>query len=377
MARGENGLIVVAGAPTAITNGVIAGVLDQVGEGADLLEVWGAIAGLPGVLDDRILDLGMQKHKTIEALRRTPGSILGGRTRAMTDEDGPRLIEVLTKHNIGTLIFIGGLPALEGAKFAVQAAKNASYELSVLCVPVSPENEVSAGDHCPGYGSAARAAALLARDAGRGAMGGEEPIVVLEFGGAGAGWLAAATALARDEFNSAPHAILLPERQVDLDEMVEEMRRAHQKHGCVVVVTTDAARDKNGNALDAASLTEQLSTRLNLPARYDKLGLTTSVSGANIARGDAEEAYNLGQLIVRLADDDLSGYVVAIGREGETRGERGYKVIEQTLQLDQVEEFPRVFPDEFIAGETNVSDEFLDWARPLLGGALPEYAALS
>ena len=72
MARGENGLIVAAGAPTAVTNGIIAGVLDQVGEGADLLEVWGAIAGLPGVLDDRVIDLGLQKHKTIEALRRTP-----------------------------------------------------------------------------------------------------------------------------------------------------------------------------------------------------------------------------------------------------------------------------------------------------------------
>ena len=206
---------------------------------------------------------------------------------------------MLAKHEIGTLIFIGGLPALEAAKFAVEAAKTAGYELSVLVVPVSPENEVSAGDHCPGYGSAARAAALATRDAARGALGGEEPIVVLEFGGAGAGWLAAATALARDEFNAAPHAILLPERQVDLDEMVEEMRRAHQKYGYIVVVTTDAARDKDGNALDAANLTEQLSAKLNLPARYDRLGLTTSVSGADIAIGDANEAYGLGGLIVR------------------------------------------------------------------------------
>ena len=377
MARGENGLIVAAGAPTAVTNGVIAGILDQVGEGADILEVWGAIAGLPGVLDDRIIDLGMQKHKTIENLRRTPGSVLSGRTRAMTAEDGPRFIEALGKREIGTLFFIGGLAAVEGARFAVRAAADAGYQLNVLCVPVSPENEVAAGDHCPGYGSAARAAALATRDAGRGALGGEEPVVVLEFGGAGAGWLAAATALARDEFNSAPHAILLPERQVDLDEMVEEMRRAHQKYGYVIVVTTDAARDKDGNSLDAVNLTEQLSARLNLPARSDRLGLTTSVSGANIARGDADEAYGLGGLLVRLADDELSGYVVALGREGEGRGEKGYKVIEQTLQLEQVEEFPRVLPDEFIAGETNVSDAFVDWARPLLGGALPEYAALS
>ena len=378
MARGENGLIVAAGAPTAVTNGVIAGILDQVGEGADILEVWGAIAGLPGVLDDRIIDLGLQKHKTIEALRRTPGSVLSGRTRYLTDEDGPRLVEALGKRDIGTLFFIGGLPAIEGAKFAVKAASDAGYDLSVMCVPVSPENEVAAGDHCPGYGSAARAAAISTRDAGRGAQGGEEPIIVLEFGGAGAGWLAAATALARDEFNSAPHAILLPERPTDVDELVEEMRRAHQKYGYAVIVTTDAARDSEGNALDAITLTEQLSEKLNLPARYDRLGLTTSVSGVHIARADADEAYGLGQLVVRLSDDDLSGYIVALGREGEARGEKGYKVIEQTLQLEQVEEFPRALPDEYLApGGAGVSDEFLEWARPLLGGALPEYAALS
>ena len=378
MARGENGLIVAAGAPTAVTNGVIAGILDQVGEGADLLEVWGAIAGLPGVLDDRIIDLGLQKHKTIENLRRTPGSVLGGRTRYLTDEDGPKLIEALQKREIGTLFFIGGLPAVEGAKFAVAAAQTANYELSVLCVPTSPENEVAAGDHCPGYGSAARAAALSTRDAGRGALGGEEPIVVLEFGGAGAGWLAASTALARDEFNSAPHAILLPERDTDVDELIEEMRRAHQKYGYVVVVTSDGAKDKAGDALDAATLTEQLSDKLNLPARYDRLGLTTSVSGANIARADADEAYNLGRLAVRLADDELSGYAIALGRESEARGEKGYKVIEKTLRLEEVEELPRVLPEEFIAaGGAGVSEEFLEWARPLLGGALPEYAALS
>ena len=254
----------------------------------------------------------------------------------------------------------------------------AGYDLSVMCVPVSPENEVAAGDHCPGYGSAARAAAIATRDAGRGAQGGEEPIIVLEFGGAGAGWLAASTALARDEFNSAPHAILLPERPTDVDELVEEMRRAHQKYGYAVIVTTDAARDGEGNALDAITLTEQLSEKLNLPARYDRLGLTTSVAGAHIARADADEAYGLGQLVVRLSDDDLSGYVVALGREGEARGEKGYKVIEQTLQLEQVEEFPRALPDEYLSpGGAGVSEEFLEWARPLLGGALPEYAALS
>ena len=378
MARLENALLAVAGAPTAVTNGAIAGILDELGNSGAMSEVYGAIAGLTGLLDGRLVDLGAQKRKTIEGLRRTPGSVLSGRHRYMTESDAPALVEAFKAHEIGTLFVLGGLPALELAKFSAEAAKAAGYELTVMCVPLSPENEVSVGDHCPGYGSAVRAAALSVRDAGRGAQGGEEPVVVLEIGGAGNGWLAGATALARDAQNPSPHLILLPERDADTDELVEEARRAFQKYGYVVVVTTDGAKDKTGESLSGQNLSETLSDRLNLPARFDRIGLTSSVSGANIARGDADEAYNLGVLAAKLAEEAYSSYVVAYNRDPEGKGERGYKVVEATLQLEQVEELPRSVPGDFILPSgTNVSEAFLDWARPLVGGALPEDAALS
>lgn len=380
MARGENALIAVAGAPTAVTNGVIAGILDEVGKGLDnssIIEVYGAAGGVAGIIDGKLVDLGAQKRKVIEGLRRTPGSVLSGRHRLFETEDGAAFVATLKRSDIGTLFLLGGLPAVEFARFAVEAAKTAKYELSVLCVPLSPENEVLAGDHTPGYGSAARAAAIIARDAGRGAQGGEEPLVVLEIGGAGAGWLAAATALARDTQNSAPHLILLPEKAVDADEMAEEARRAYQKHGYAVIVTTDGAKDKNDEPLSGQTLTDLLSDKLNVPARWDKVGLVTSVSGANIARADADEAYNLGSLVVKLADDGATGYVVALNRDGEGKGEKGYKIIEASLRLDQVGDLPRLMPDNYLSPTaTNVTEEFLEWVRPLLGGALPEYASL-
>jgi len=381
MARGENALIAVAGAPTAVTNGAIAGILDEIGKGlenASVDEIYGATAGLSGIVEGRIIDLGAQKRKTIENLRRTPGSVLSGRYRFLSEEDGAALIAALKKYQIGTLFLLGGLPAIELAKFTIEAAKRENYEISVLCVPLSPENEVAAGDHTPGFGSAARAAAIAARDAARGAQGGEEPIVVLEVGGAGAGWLAAATSLARDPGNSAPHLILLPEQEVDADEMAEEARRAYQKYGYVVVVTTDGAKDKNDEQLNAAQLTDVLSDKLNLPARWDKVGLTVSVSGANIARADADEAYNLGCLVATLADDGLSGYAVSLKRDGEGRGEKGYKVVESSQKLEDVSELPRQVPSEYLTPSgTNVTDAFIEWAKPLLGGAMIEYAALS
>ena len=377
MARGENALIAVAGAPTAVTNNAIAGILDELGQSDHIGEIYGALTGLAGALDGRLVDLGAQKRKTIEGLRRTPGSVLGGRVRYLGDEDMALFITSLKSRDIGTVFLVGGLPAIELAKFAKNAAKERGYQLNVLVVPASPENEINAGDHCIGYGSAARAAAIAARDAARGAGGGEEPLVVLEIGGAGAGWLAGATALARDEFNSAPHSILLPERPIDVDELVEETRRATQKFGYALLVTTDGAQSTGGEQLNGPALADIIADRLNLPSRWDKIGLVTSVSGANIARADADEAYNLGALVARLSSEDTSGYVVALNRADEGRGERGYKVVEASLRLEQVEEFPRTLPDNFISSSgTNVTEEFLDWARPLSGGALPEYSSL-
>ncbi len=377
MARGENCLIAVAGAPTAVTNSAIAGIIDEIGAGSEIADIYGAISGMAGVLDGKLVDLGAQKRKVIEGLRRTPGSILSGRYRFFNESDGEALITALRAQSIGTLFLLGGLAAIELAKFATQTALAADYELIVLCIPLSAENEVNAGDHCPGYGSAARFAAIATRDAGRGAQGGEEPIVVLEFGGAGAGWLAASSVLARDAQNPAPHSILLPERAVNIEALVEEARRAYQKFGYAVIVTTDGAKDAEGESLDCATLTDVLSDKLNLPARFDKLGLSASVSGANVARADSDEAYGLGGLVVRLADDAMSGYAVALKREGEGKGEKGYKVVESTLKLEDIEEFPRQIPDNCLGeGGTTVSDSFIDWAKPLIGGALPEYTSL-
>jgi 6-phosphofructokinase 1 len=377
MARGENCLIAVAGAPTAVTNSAIAGIIDEIGQGSDIADVYGAPAGIPGVIEGKVLDLGAQKRKVIEGLRRTPGSVLSGRYRPLSDAEGTQLIGALRERNVGTLFLLGGLSAVDYARAANDAAKAADYELTVLVIPLSAENEVAAGDHNPGYGSAARFAAILARDAGRAAQGGEEPLVVLEIGGAGSGWLAAATALSRDAFNTAPHTILLPERPVNTENMIEEVRRAVHRFGHAVAVTTEGAHDLEGNSLDGASLAELLEDSLNLPTRYDRLGASVRVSGANVARADSDEAYSLGALVVRLAGDGFSGYLAALNRDADGKGEKGYKVIESTKSLDQVEEGPKALPAEFIAETgTGVSETFLEWARPLIGGALPEYTSL-
>ena len=377
--KGENALIIVAGAPTTVTNSTIAGIIDEAGQGTHLLDIFGAPLGVGSLLDGKLLDMGAQKRKVIEGLRRTPGSVLASRTRELGEGDEAAVIAALRAREIGTIFLIGGVDAVKLLGYFTDASTKANYPLSVLAIPVSAENEVEAGDHTPGYGSAARFAAGAARDAVFAASASAEPLLVIEYPGAACGWLAAATALGREEGRPAPHSILVPEKAVNLEQLVDELRRAHLKYDYAVVVTTPGAKATDGTALDGASLLPILQERLHLAGRLDKPGSLAQTTFSALARADGEEAYNMGSLAVRLAEDGCTNYLMIVQRDPSAdRGDKGYRSLEGSARLDQVPATPRLMPDNYINEHgTNVTDAFTDWCRPLIGGALPEYTSLA
>jgi 6-phosphofructokinase 1 len=377
--RGENCLIIVAGHPTAVTNSAIAGIIDEAGQGDFIADIYGAASGVAHFSDDKLIDLGAQKRKFLEGLRRTPGSVLSGQHRLLADGDAGAIIDVLRGRDIGTLFLLGGLPAVGLLRFFAEASEKYNYPLIAMGLPLSAENDVDAGDHTPGYGSAARFAASAARDAGRAAASGEEPLLVLELPGNESGWLAASSALARDGQNPAPNCVLVPEKPVNAEALVDEMRRAYQKWGYAVAVTTPGVKDIDGNPLNGDALVAFLSEKIGIAGRCDRPGSLARVAQGEISRADADEAYNLGNLAVRLAGDECSSYLVTAQRDQHTadKGDKGYRVVEGSARLDQVKESARTLPDAYLTESgTNVADAFTDWARPLIGGALPEYISL-
>ena len=157
------------------------------------------------------------------------------------------------------------------------------------------------------------------------------------------------------------------------------MRRAFLKYDYVVAVTTQGAKGNDGTPLDGQSLLNLLQERLHLAGRLDRPGTLAQVTQAAVARADSDEAYNMGSLAVRLAEDGCTGYLMTVQRDphGE-RGDKGYRSIESTARLDQVPDAPRLLSEEYLnAAGTNVTEAFTDWCRPLIGGALPEYTSLS
>jgi 6-phosphofructokinase 1 len=375
--RGENALIVLVGQPTIVTNSTIAGIIDEAAESGQFAGVFGALNGIAGVLDGKLVDLDAQKHKTIEGLKHTPGSVLSGRHRVLDTSEAATFIEVLTANEIGTVFVLGGQSAPGVLRYLQNAAAEANYPLIALGAPLCAQNDVNIGDHTVGFGSAARFVANATRDAARDAASSEEVITVLEFPGQHSGWLTAASALARSEQFPAPHAIVLPESPKPLETVVDEVRRAYHKYGHALAVTASGAKSNSGEALDGPSLAAILAEQINVPTRFERIGSLARSSQNSAARGDVEEAYHLGVLLVRLATDDISGYFAALQRDGLGSEKGGYKSVDGTVRLDQIDEAPRVLPKEYIAENGfGPSDAFLSWLRPLVGSQVSDYVSL-
>ena len=137
------------------------------------------------------------------------------------DTDYERLLEVFIAYDVRYFFYIGGNDSMDTTNKIAALALSRGYELHAIGVPKTVDNDLAETDHCPGYGSAARFVATAIRDTGYDtlAMGDSSPIKFMEIMGRNAGWLTAATALAKETPDDPPHLIYLPERGVAVDRL--------------------------------------------------------------------------------------------------------------------------------------------------------------
>src|SRR3954464_7322842 len=217
-----NLLVGQSGGPTAVINASLAGVLQEAGKHECIEEIYGGLNGILGILNEELIDINEQKAKTIEGLRHTPAAALGTcrykidfkkkPERAARDMD--RLFEVFKAHNIRYFFYAGGNDSQDTADKIHQQAIQRGYELRVIGVPKTIDNDLPHTDHCPGFGSVAKYNATtvmeIADDVSSMATD-DGACCIIEVMGRGAGWIAASSVLARRLPDDAPHIILLPE----------------------------------------------------------------------------------------------------------------------------------------------------------------------
>src|SRR3954452_16032890 len=243
-----NLLVAQSGGPTAVINASVAGVIQEAGKHDFIEEIYGGLNGIFCILKEDLIDLNEEKAKAIEGLKFTPAAGLGTcrykldfkKKPERAANDMERLFEVFQAHNIRYFFYAGGNDSQDTAHKIHEQAIKRGYEMRVIGVPKTIDNDLPHTDHCPGYGSVIKYNGVsvmeIALDVGSMATD-DGACCIIEVMGRSAGWIAGGAVLAKRHPMDAPHIVLLPEIPLNQERFLAKVREflADIKH-CVVVV---------------------------------------------------------------------------------------------------------------------------------------------
>jgi ATP-dependent phosphofructokinase / diphosphate-dependent phosphofructokinase len=390
-----NALIGQSGGPTSVINSSLAGVIEASLSSTFISNVYGMQFGIEGFMQGCLYDLGNQPRKVVEGLRRTPSSALGSSRHKIQEKDLPLILSLLKKFNIRYFFLIGGNDTMDTIHRVEAYCRNEKYDLTGIGIPKTVDNDLFGTDHTPGFASAARSnilnvmqAGILARD-----MQKVDKFVIYQTIGRDAGWLAAATALARKNEEDAPHLIYAPEFYFDSGKFLNDTDRCIKNYGWVSIVCGEGLKYSDGTPVSSAKTRDKFnniefgamggsSVALSLHRMItDEFGLrgefqiTESLIMSDYVRSsevDLEEAYKCGLEAVKLAEKGESGVMVSIRRISNDP----YTIEFGNVPLKDVAVSAKPMPPEFFNSEGNhVSPSFIDYMKPL-AGELPEFVRL-
>lgn len=388
-------LIGQSGGPTSVINSSLAGVVEEALKDPNMEKVYGMRFGIDGFMNEEMILFDELQTEIIEGLRKTPGSALGSSRYKLKNEDLPKVKNVLEKYNIRYFFLIGGNDTMDTIHRVEKYCKENGYDLRGIGIPKTVDNDLFGTDHTPGFASAARYIALSVKQAGRLAedMQRVDKYTVFQTVGREAGWLAGASALARSKKGDAPHLIYIPERKVNREKLIRDVKNTIDQYGWCSIVVGEGALWEDGTPISASKTKDNFSNvefgamggssaALNLhgiihaeTGYRGEFQITESLPMCAIDRAsqkDLDEAYACGKYGVKLAQKNISGVMVSMKRkEGVSYG------IEYTsVPLEEVAIKAKPMPKEYIHPEGNdVTESYLEYLRPMVGD-LPDFVSL-
>ena len=382
-----NLLVGQSGGPTTVINSSIAGVVSEALNHSCVEEIYGGLNGVLGILNEEFIDLASESQQTIRGLRHTPGAALGTcRYKLKKQADFDRVIEVFKAHNIRYFFYAGGNDSQDTADKISKLAQAQGWEMRVIGVPKTIDNDLVSTDHCPGYGSVIKHISTIVRELAcdHQAMGQGDLVSILEVMGRSAGWIAAGAALAkrRDHPHDPPHIILLPEVPFDNDKFLEDVRRVLKREKYCLVVVGEGLLDKDGNYVatgdgtDAfghaqlggageflAGLVDQAIA--GVKSRVVKLGIEQRAAAVGASKTDSDEAFMAGQAAVKAAVAGENDKCVILVR-GDTEQ---YTCETALVPLSEIANGVKMLPKEWINEDgISMNFQFHRYALPLIQG---------
>jgi len=383
-------VIAQGGGPTAVINQSLVGVVLEARKYPFITQVYGARYGVRGIVGEDFLDLSQATTHNLEMVAVTPSSALGS-TRDKPDEAYcARMVEVFRRHDVRYFFYIGGNDSAETCRIVARFAEEQGYELRVIHIPKTIDNDLVHNDHTPGFPSAARfvAQAFMGANRDNAALPGVYLAVVM---GRHAGFLTAASALGKKFPDDGPHLIYVPERTFSVEGFLGDVKATMERYGRCVIAVSEGIHDESGAPIitklakevehDAHGnvqlsgtgaladlLCEEIKTKLGYKrVRGDTFGYLQRSFVGCVSDVDQREAREVGEKAVQFAMWGQNDGSVTIQRTGF------YSVDYKLMPLEAVAGKTRVMEDAFIADSgTDVTDAFRMYLRPLLGKGMPD-----
>ena len=380
-------VIAQSGGPSMVINQSLVGAVLEARKSPAIGKILGARHGILGILGDDYIDLRKPSAKKLEAIAETPSSALGSCRKKPNADDCKAIFEQFRKLDVGYFFYIGGNDSADAARIVAEEAEKANYPLVVYHIPKTIDNDLRSCDHTPGFGSAARfvASAIRGDDLDNRALGGVKIDIIM---GRDAGFLTAASALARTREDDGPHLIYLPEVSFSEEKFIKDVKAAMKKYGRCVCAISEGIRGKDGIPMGAklgsgetdshgnvqmsgtGALGDALATVLKTKAeikrvRADTFGYLQRSFPGIASKVDQAEGRAAGAAAVKAAlKGKLTKGTIAIVRKPGKK----YKVAFEPVAIQNAAKYTRSVPKEYIAKNGHdVTPAFLAYAAPIVG----------
>ena len=337
----KNVIVGQSGGPTAVINASLYGVVyEALMQKEQIGTVYGMINGIEGFLADTIMNMNsVEQSGELELIKTTPGSFLGScrykLPEDLKDDVYPLLFKKFEEYSIGYFFYIGGNDSMDTVSKLSRYAAISGSEICFIGIPKTIDNDLVLTDHTPGFGSAAKYVASTVREIAIDASvyDNKKSVTIVEIMGRHAGWLTAASVLARKFENDNPVLIYLPESAFNTDTFIEDVKKALEHTSNLVVCVSEGINDGNGTFIcELASdvgvdtfghkmltgsgkyLENLVKEKLGVKVRSIELNVNQRCSSSMISATDQEEAIQAGISGVHFALDGITGKMIAFHR---------------------------------------------------------------
>ena len=397
-----NAIVGQSGGPTTAINATLAGVLRGAMESECIETLYGMRNGIEGMLDRRIINLNevIDSEERLNMLELTPAAALGSCRKKLPNPDSAsdddisvyeKIFRIFAEYNIKYFFYIGGNDSMDTVSKISRFAEKCGYDICVMGVPKTIDNDLIATDHTPGYGSAAKYIATTMQEILRDcAVYTTKAVTIVEIMGRDAGWLTAASAVGSVINGQAPDLVYLPEKAFDLEEFFASLEKAFEKHPNIVVAVSEGIRFADGRyvgegtqsgsvdvfghrylAGTAKALEMAVKVRFGCKVRAVELNLPQRCAGHLFSATDIKESVAIGKEAVRVAGEGITGEMMIFERVSD----EPYSCGVSHKKVSEIANMVKKVPDEYITEDGSfVTEECCKYILPLIEGEIaPKY----